>query len=101
MKILILDDEQCANTGPGNTKEADPKLFDAQIIGLPGHELVNFVRVMQALGVANERIGEALLEGMSKVLPVGRDGALTLESLRDALIRNVGGIRTSLQQVLG
>lgn len=71
MKILIFDAEQSANTGPGNTKEEAPKLFDAQVIGLPGHDLVNFVRVMQELGFDNERIGEALLEGISKGLPRG------------------------------
>lgn len=69
MRILILGAEQSANTEPESTNEAAPKLFDAQVIGLPGHELVNFVRVMQELGFDNERIGQALLDGMSKGLP--------------------------------
>lgn len=71
MKIIILDAEQCANAEPGNTKKEDPKPFDAQVIALPGYELVDFVRVMQALGFDNARIGDALLEGMSKGLPGG------------------------------
>lgn len=72
MKIIILGAEQSPNTGAGSAKEAAPKPFDVDIVSdRVGYDLVNFVRVMRELGFCDERIGQALLDGMSKGLPEG------------------------------
>lgn len=66
MKILILDAEGLDSKCPSTDGPATPAFQPFTPFGL---NISDFIGAMRSLGFHDSRIGEALLEGMSKGLP--------------------------------
>lgn len=67
MKILILDAEETNKAKGGNTGGPATPAF--QPYTPFGNDISDFIGAMRSLGFQDSRIGEALLDGVSKGLP--------------------------------